>query len=200
MKKIYMLALTFMVLFSMTMGVEALQQKTINRQNGESAYADWTKTTGDLTTETLLSVTQSNIGTDISMSICTYDYITGNGSCKSGYMFTQDNVFSMDKKLDSASLKAVTIELSEWTCDNTGMCLQTPAGTATIDATWTATGKVSTSSYKWQSKDGNYIAKGSSSSSSRLATAQGTLNNDKLGTSSFGGMAKFKSVGITMTK
>jgi hypothetical protein len=30
MKKIYMLALAFMVLFSMTMSVEALEQKTIN--------------------------------------------------------------------------------------------------------------------------------------------------------------------------
>ena len=64
MKKIYMLALAFMVLFSMTMSVEALEQKTINRQNGVSAYADWTKTTGDLTNDTFLSVTQSNIGID----------------------------------------------------------------------------------------------------------------------------------------
>jgi hypothetical protein len=199
MKKIYMLALAFMVLFSMTMSVEALQQKTINRQNGVSAYADWTKTTGDLTTDTLLSVTQSDIGTDIWMYICTYD-ITGNGSCKSGEIITQENVFSMDKKLDSASLKAVQIELSEWICDENGMCLQTPAGTANIEATWTAIGKVSTGSYKWMSKDGNYIAKGSSSSSSRMATAQGTLNNEDLGTSAFGGMAKFKSVDMQMIK
>ena len=199
MKKIYMLVLAFMVLFSMTMSVEALQQKMIYRQNGVSAYADWTKTTGDLTTDTFLSVTQSNIGTDISMSICTYD-ITGNWSCKSGYMFTQDNVFSMDKKLDSASLKAVQIDLFYRICDENGMCSQTPAGTANIEATWTATGKVSTGSYKWMSKDGNYMEKGSSSSSSRTATAQGTLNNEELGTSAFGGMAKFKSVDMWLTK
>ena len=198
MKKIYMLAIAFMVLFSMTMSVEALQEKTIIRQNGVSAYGEWI-TSGDLTTDTFLSVTQSDIGTDISISICSID-ITGNWSCKSGYMFTQDNVFSMDKKLDSANLKSVQIELFEWICDENGMCLQTPAGTANIEATWTATGKVTTGSYKWMSKDGNYIEKGSSSSSSRTATAQGILNNEDLGTSAFGGMAKFKSVDMWLIK
>jgi hypothetical protein len=39
-----MLGLAFMVLFSMTMSAEALQQKTINRQNGLSAYAEWALT------------------------------------------------------------------------------------------------------------------------------------------------------------
>jgi hypothetical protein len=195
MKKIYMLGLVFMVLFSMTMSVEALQQKTINRQNGLSAYADWTKTTDDLTTDTFLTVTQSDVGIDIYLSICSYD-ITGNGSCKSGNMVTQDNVFSMDKKLDSANLKPVQIDLYQMNCDENGMCWETPAGTATIDATWTGVGKVSTDSFKWTSKNGNYIAKGSSSSSSRMATA----NNKELGTSNFGGLAKFKSVDITMTK
>lgn len=198
MKKIYTLALVFMVLFSMTMSVEALQQKIINRQNGIQAMAEWTKTTGDLTTNTFLMVTKSDIGTDIWMYVCTYD-ITGSGSCKSGEIITQDNVFSMDKKLGSASLESVQIELSEWICDENS-CTQTPAGTANIDATWTGTGKVSTGSYKWMSKDGNYMAKGSSSSSSRTATVQGTLNNEELGTSAFGGMAKFKSVDMQMIK
>lgn len=199
MKKIYMLALVFMVLFSMTMSVEALQQKIINRQNGESAYADWTKTTGDLTTDTFLWVAKSNVGTDILMYICTYD-ITGSGSCKSGGIITQDNVFGMDKKLGSASLESVQIDLFEWICDENGMCSQTPAGTANIGATWTGTGKVSMGSYKWMSRDGNYMAKGSSSSSSRTATALGTLNNEELGTSAFGGMAKFKSMDMQIIK
>jgi len=162
------------------------------------AYADWIKTTDDLMTETLLSVTQSDIGTDIWMYICTYD-ITGNGSCKSGEIITQDNVFSMDKKLESASLKSVQIELYQWNCDASG-CWETPAGIATIEATWSGTGTISKGSYKWMSKDDNYMAKGSSSSSSRTATAQGTLNNKELGTSAFGGMANFKSVDMQMIK
>lgn len=198
MKKIYMLALVFMVLFSMTMSVEALQEKIIHRQDGIQAMADWTKTTGDLTTDTFLMVTKSNIGTDIWISICTYDII-GSGSCKSGVTITQDNVFRMDKKLSSANLESVQIELFEWICDENS-CTQTPAGTANIGATWTGTGEISTGSYKWMSRDGNYMAKGSSSSSSRMATAQGRLNNEDLGTSASGGMAKFKSVYMQMIK
>jgi hypothetical protein len=161
--------------------------------------ADWTKTTGDFTTDTYLWVAKSNVGTDIWMSICTYD-ITGSGSCKSGEIITQDNVYSMDKKLGSASLESVQIDLFEWICDENGMCSQTPAGTANIGATWIGTGKVSIGSYKWMSKDGNYMAKGSSSSSSRTATAQGILNNEELGTSAAGGMATFKSMDMQMIK
>ena len=150
-----------------------------------------------MTTETLLSVTKSDIGTDIYLSICTND-ITGIWSCKSGGMVPQDNVFSMDNKLDSASLKAVQIDLYQWNCDETGMCWETPAGTATIEATWAGTGKVSKDSYKWKSTNGDFIAKGSSGSSSRMAAAEGTINNEELGTSNFGGLAKFKSVDMQM--
>jgi len=175
-----------------------MQQKTINRQNGMQAYAEWIQDTSiDKMSDTILSVTQSNVGTDIYLSICKSTLV--GYSCKSGELITQDNVFSMDKKLDSASLKTVQIPLLEWKCVD-DVCSSTPAGTATIEATWTATGKVSTGSYKWMSKDGNFIAKGSSSSSSRTATAQGTLNDEELGTSNFGGLAKFKSVDMWMTK
>ncbi len=199
MKKIYMLGLAFMVLFSVTMSVEALEQKTISRQNGIAAYADWIDTTtDDLTTDTFLSVTQSDDGTDIYMSICTYD-ITGNWSCKSGYMFTQDNVFSMDKKFNSASLNAVQIDLYQLNCDETG-CWETPAGTATIQATWTGMGDISKGSYKWMSKYSDYTAKGSSSSLSRAATAEGSLNDEDLGASSSAGLAKFKDVYMEMIK
>jgi predicted secreted protein len=177
MKKIYMLALVFMVLFSITMSVEALEQKKVFRQNGISAYADWSAMTSDLTTYTNLSVTQSDNGTDIRMEICTY-YNAGNWFCKSGDKLTQNNVFSMDKKFDSATLKSVQIEFNLY-CNNLFCTKNLPDGIATkatVKATWTATGKVSMDS----------------SSLSRMATAEGIINNRKIGTSNFGGMAKFK--------
>lgn len=195
-----MLALAFMVLFSMTMSATALEQKTINRQNGMAAYADWMETKPEgLTTDTYLSVTQSNDGTDIYISMCSYDTEGSNWSCKSGYMFTQDNVFSMDKKLNSASLNAVQIDLYQWNCDETG-CWETPAGTATIQATWAGTGDVSKGSYKWMSKYGDYTAKGCSSSLSRAATAEGSINDENIGASSYAGLAKFKDVYMEMIK
>jgi hypothetical protein len=197
MKKLYVVAFALMVLLSVTMSAVALTSKTIYRQNGESAYASWIAEAEDLTTDTYLSVTQSNVGNDIYLSICTYDM--SDYSCKSGYKLTQKKVFSMDKKLDSANLEAVEIELYQWNCDDTG-CWETPDGTATIEATWASTGDVSKNSFKWTDKYGGYISKGSSSSSSREATAEGTLNNEELGTSNFGGLAKFKSADMQMQK
>lgn len=200
MKQIYILALAFMVLLSMTMSVEALEQKTLYRQNGISAYADWTETTNDgLTIDTYLGVTQTDDGTDISISICSYE-IAGNGSCKSGYKFTQDNVFTMDKKFDSASLNSVQIDnVYEWYCDENG-CWESPAESVTIEATWAGIGDISRGSYKWMSKNGDYISKGSSSSLSREATAQGFINGNDLGISDFAGLSRFKSMNMEMNK
>jgi hypothetical protein len=170
----------------------------VYRQNGISAYADWIENTSiDKMSDTFLSVTQSDVGTDIYLSICTSTFV--GYSCKSGDKLTQDNVLSMDKRLDSASLKSVQIKLYQWKCVN-DVCSSTPAGTATVEATWTGTGKVSKDRYKWMSGNGDYIEKGSSGSLSRMATAEGTMNKQKLGKGNFGGLAKFKSVNIEMIK
>ncbi|MCJ7616135.1 MAG: hypothetical protein MUO43_06315 [Desulfobacterales bacterium] len=199
MRKLYGVAFALMVMLSVTMSAVALTSKTIYRQNGESAYADWIETTTeDLTTDTFLSVTQSDVGTDIYLSICTYD-MSYYSSCKWGYKFTQENVFSMDKKLDSANLEAVQLELYQWNCDDNG-CWETPDGTATIEANWVGIGTVLKSSYTWTDKSGDYISKSSSRSSSRDAIAEGTLNNEELGTSDFGALAIFKSVYMQMQK
>jgi hypothetical protein len=199
MRKLYVVALALIILLSVTMSAVALTSKTIYRQNGESASASWTAEALDFTTETYLSVTQSDVGNDIYISICTYDMSGSYLSCKSGYKLTPENVFSMHKKLNSAKLESVEIELSQWNCDENG-CWETFEGIATIEATWTGTGDVSKNSYKWTDKYGGFISRGSSSSSYREATAEGTLNNVELGTSNFGGVTKFKYADMQMQK
>lgn len=200
MKKIYMVVFALLVIFSVTMSATALEQKTMYRQNGMAAYADWMETTPEgLTTDTSLSVTQSNDGTDIYISMCSYDTEGSYWSCKSGYKFTQDNVFSIDKKLDSANLEAVQIDLYQWNCDETG-CWETPDGTATIEANWAGKGKVSKSSYKYMSRSGDFISKYSDSSTMRDATVSGSLNGLELGPSNYGGLVIFKYTSIWMQK
>lgn len=199
MKKLYTIGFVLMVLFSMTMSVGALEYKTIYRHNGMSAYADWVESTPeDLTTDTFLGVTKSNDGTDIYLSIYTYD-TAGYWSYKYGYKFIKDDVFSIDKRLNSASLKAVQIYLYQWHCDEDG-CWETPEGLVTVEATWTGTGDISKGGYKWMSKYDDYMAKGSDSSLSRSATAKGSINGDDLGTSNYGGLAKFKTAYMSMKK
>lgn len=200
MKQIYMVVFALLVIFSVTMGATALEQKTMDRQNGKAAYADWMQTTPEgLTTDTSLSVTQSIDGTDIYISMCSYDQ-GSYWSCKSGYKFTQDDVFSIDKKLDSANLEAVQIDLYQWTCDETGMCWETPDGTATIEANWAGKGEVTKSSYKYISKSGDFTSKYSDSSSVRDATVTGSLDGLELGPSNYGNLVTFKYTSIWMQK
>jgi hypothetical protein len=201
MKKIYMVVFALLAIFSVTMSATALEQKTIDRQNGMAAYADWMDTTPEgLTTDTSLSVTQSNDGTDIYISICSYGNEGSNWSCKSGYKFTQDDVFSIDRRLNSANLEVVKIDLYQWNCDETGMCWETPDGTANIGANWAGNGKVSKSSYKYTSRSGDFISKYSDSSSMREATVTGSLDGLELGPSNYGGLLIFKDTSIWMQK
>src|SRR3990172_4856772 len=116
MKKLYTIVFALVVMLSMIMSATALQYKTIYRQNGVAAYADWSETNGDISKYTDLFVQKTDDGTDIVLSICTYNMATSYWSCKSGYSVTQDNVFSMEGKgkLNSASLSEVNIVVNDW--------------------------------------------------------------------------------------
>ncbi len=200
MKKIYTVVFALMVLLSITMSAGALQSKTINRQNGLSAIAGWSEKTTDGFKETYLNVMKTEDGTDISVSMCTSD-ATGNYSCKSGYTFTQENVFNMDSKLVSATLSAVQVDLFDQPNPTPVVEIPTPVvETITIKAQWTGVGDITKSSYKSTSKYNDFISKYSDSSSLREATATGSINDQDLGVTAFAGLVKFKSASISMQK
>ena len=190
MRKSYTILLTLVVLLSTAMSVQALESKTIERHNGESASASWTETNGDITTNKYLSVTETDDGTDIYMEIYTYgpDYWSG----KSGYMCTQDDVFSTDKKLNSANLSDVEIEVYDW---DTGV-----SETLTVNADWIGKGDISRDSYTSRSQSGNYVWKSSGSSKYRGASATGSINGLDLGASSYASLSNFKSASMSMEK
>lgn len=190
MRKLYTILSAFVVLLLMAMSVEALECKTLERHNGASASASWTETKGDLTTDTFLSVIETNDGTDVYLDI--YTWGPDSWSEKSGYMFTKDDIFSMDKKLNSASLSEVTINVNDW---NTG---QTEP--LTVKADWTGKGDISTSSYTSRSKSGDYVMRTSDSSSYREASVKGSINNYDLGVNYYASLSKFKSAYISMEK
>lgn len=189
MRKSYTIIFALIALLSMTMGVQALESKSIERHNGASAYADWTETNGDVTTDIYLSITETDDGTDIYLEIYTYspDYWSG----KSGYMFTEDDVFSIDKKLNSASLSEVEIEVYDWDTDETE--------TLTVSADWIGKGDISRDSYTSRSQSGNYIWKSSGSSKYRDASAIGSINGLDLA-SSYATLSNFKSADMSMEK
>jgi hypothetical protein len=190
MRKLYTALLTLVVLLSTTMSVEALESKTIERHNGASAYASWCKTNGNATIYTYLSVTETDDGTDIYVS--TYTYGPDYYSDKSGYMFTKDNVFKIDKKLNSASLSEVQINAHDWYTGETE--------TLTVKANWLGMGDVSTGSSSYSSKNGDYVWKSSDSSKYRGASATCSINGLDLGISPDASLSNFKSAYISMEK
>ncbi len=182
MKKIYTLGFVLMVLLSMTMSAAALEfkQKTLN--NGDAASAAWS----DGSTSTFLSVFQTQGQTNIFVDVCTAF------SCKFGSIFTIDNVFDVDKKLNTATLAPVKIDLFDF---NTGT-----VETVTIQAQWTGVGDLTKSSFTLKSKSGDFTAKFSDDTLMRDASATGSINGQDLGTSQFANLFSFKDVSIITVK
>lgn len=193
MRKLFSVTLALIVLLLFATSVQALESKTIQRDNGDSADASWSTTDCNLITNTYLSAVKSNDGTNIYLEIYTWDTTTGaTVSDEYGSMFTTDDVFSMDKKLNSASLFEVPINVYNW---YTG-----EVKTFNVTADWTGTGEVQKGSYTSVSTSGDYRFKSTSSSTYRTATATGSINNNDLGQNSFADLNKFKSAFIDTQK
>ena len=194
MKKSFIVAFALVILLSMAMGTQALASKTIERNNGESASASWTETDGNMVTDTYLSATKTNEGTDVYVEIWTRDITNDNyWAGKSGYIFTKDNIFSMDRKLNSASLSEVKLEVHDWKTDE-----KEPL---TVRADWTGIGGVSKGSVKSSSTGGDYTFRSSESSTYREALVKGSINNCDMGEKNpVGTLVKFKSALMSMEK
>ncbi len=191
MKKLYTFVFALMVLFSMTMSAAALESKTIFRQNGHAATASWSNNTSDGIIFTDLSVTKTKDGTDIFMSICKQD-LTGNFTCKSGFNSFQQNIFSIDKDLSTATLSPVKVDLFNPDTSTVEII--------TVQAQWTGFGDLTESTSKFMSKSGEFIEKFSGRSTIREATATGSINEQDLGTSDFAMLIQFRSASMTMQK
>lgn len=199
MRKSHTIIFALIALLSMTMSVQALESKEIVRQNGAYASADWVETNDGVTTYTCLSVTETNDGTDIYVSMWTYDEVTGDSSDKYGYMFTEDDVFSIDKKLNSASLSEVEIVVDEWYYNEMGEYTY-ETGTMTVGADWIGIGDTSRGSYKYVSKDGDYVFRSTENSLFREATVTGLIDGINLGSQSSASLVKFKTASMNMKK
>lgn len=195
MKKIYTVVFTLMALFMMVMSATALESKGIYRENGLAADAFWSETIDGVSTDTFLSVMESKDGTDINLFICTYD--ENDWSCKEGYIFTEEDVFDMDKKLEYATLSPVEIEVYDWMTGD--------AETLTIQAQWIGIGDIMKDNSKYMSKSNDFMQKFSGNSIYREATVTGSKEDEtgivqELENNQFGYFVKFKSAGMYMEK
>lgn len=200
MKKLFTGMFVFMVLFSLTISAEAFDYKSIYRDEGIAAYAVWSEYSDGVYTDKFIQAMKSDDGTDIYVDIMTYDEDTEVWSDKWGYMFTQEDVFTIDKKLEYATLSPVDIELYAYIYDPNTDTYTYTVETVTIAAQWTGEGDVMKSSSRSIFKYDDYMSKYSDNSLFREATATGSINDVDLGPSDFGEMVEFKSVYMDMDK
>ena len=166
------------------------KDKQIIRNNGMSADAAWHEERPDGgTLDTYLFVTESHEGTDIYFEILVYEP-DGISTGQFAYVFTTENVFDISKKLKTATLSPITVEICIFD-EETGEC--EPAS-VTLEAQWTGIGEVLKIKNKSSIKAEDFKAHFKEKTLVRQATATGSLGESDLGESEFAEIRKFKTV------
>jgi hypothetical protein len=171
-------------------------EKFIERDQATAAQAEWTDTSIEVpgvgTVEfAFVQAVHSDTGTDIFVHL-----ETSEGNIADGFTTVDQNVFTSNKKLTSATLSPVTVEVTVF--DEFG----DPVGTAeiTIQATWDGTGDLFKEKINDHVKFGKFSDKFMLTSDVRFAIAEGSLNDANLGTSDFARLAAVKTVEMAVSK
>lgn len=168
------MAIGIVLLLTATVGVSALEYKSMSRHSGSSsAYASWTWPISDpgqpivgsgyMNLEVNQTDDETRVSVNLSINMPDGTYMYGYGT-----LYTAADVFQVNGKLNSASLSAVTFDLY-------GYGWPTYPQTVTVSAEWTGSGDLYTqsSTQKWSVGDTSY--KSTTDTSSRPATASGTI-------------------------
>ena len=199
MKKLFTGVFVLMVLLSMAISAEAFDSKSIYRDDGLGASASWYEYNDGVDSGTYIYVTETDDGTDVYVNTWTHDQESDVWTDSWGFLFTTEDVFTVDKKLESATLSIDDFVLTTCAYDPE-MDYTCTDETVSIKAEWTGKGKVMKSSSKYISKYVDFMSKYSDNTWFREATATGSIGKEELGTSDFAELIKFKSVSMYMEK
>ena len=170
--------------------------KVIIRNNGIFANANWHEQRGDGTSvDTLLFVSEHDKGTDIFIEILVFDP-DGISTGQFGYLFTTENVFDISRKLETAILLPIELELCIFD-EETGEC---EPSTLTLEVHWTGVGEATKIKTKDSIKGKDFKSRFSGTTIDRQATASGSLGRYDLGESMFADLGRFKTVEMTFNK
>lgn len=201
-RNIFGIALAVLLLTVTAFSAEAATNVVV-RNNGMSASASLNTETGGLITNAYVSVTKGNDGTyvDIVKSISDVNWNLLYIAYGQKFIQPGTDVFSMDKKLNKASLVLPSMDFTVQICDPvTYQCSTETQVWKNINVQWTGTGTVNTGSYKFTSSDGTYSIKYSDKSSYRFASATGSIDGVALGVFNYASMGIYKSAQITKQK
>jgi|GEM_PF-4224091 len=180
------------ILFAAT-PVSASTTHYITRTNGNAASADWQSVNGDITTDSYVEVDQTKAGTDVFVSLCTYNEATEEGSCQAGYSPAANNVFTVNK-LNSAALSPVQVQLY----DDYGY--GNPTSVVTVQASWTGSGKTQKGRFQYKQSFGGFTEITDGQSTLRNASASGSIDGTDLGPSSYGELVQFRTLDLLKIK
>ena len=133
-------------------------------------------------------------GTTLSYNESSYDSMTNSYTFKYGYL--ENPTFSIDKKINSASVSG---NVPLWSCtynENTGEETCVESGPVAVNVRWAGNGELvkgsSKSHYVSKSFTSNYSYKGSW----RTAAATGTFNGVNSGVASWGSLFDYRDANV----
>jgi hypothetical protein len=172
------------------------------RTNSQSAYSQWVENLDDGTnvyTTIISSIRDKNVEVFYGKAIL---YPDGSSYREEGNIVTADSkVFSIDNKLDHASLSTVEVPV-RFACTidastNIEECFD-PMKTVHIQASWVGEGSISDDrDYETKDKTKDFKITYTDLQSSRSATATGSVDGESLGSSIYAFMATAKLISIT---
>ncbi len=185
-------ALMAVTMFTQAGGVDALQYKSMSRTNGTAAFGVWSsQPEPGVYTDTYVAANKTKTGTEVYFDQCTYDSNVDVFTCRGGWGQFGSSVFSIDRKLQTAALSPVSLEVWDWDGNMT---------TVTVDADWLGDGPLQRGVTNVMDRFGDTMFKFHANSTFRDATATANLDGSGLGDSSFAGMVQYRTADFFMVR
>ena len=173
------------------------KDRVIERGEGEGGFAQWND----------ISLEVPGVGTvvfaDLTVSEGVFEIPilnvflnTEEGNIAEGVAFIDQNVFGVDKKLTTATLSPVTMQL--FVSDEFGNFIETTE--ITIQATWEGTGDTLKQRFIQHSSSDNFKVHFKQTHLSTQATAEGSINGANLGTTNAAELFAFKQVRMEVSE
>ena len=184
--------LTFAVLSLPVSTLAAAPYKYMTRTNGNQAIAQWDDVNGNTETYTFLIADVSDQGAFVAISQCNTDLNTFTVSCLFGFASPSANVFSTDKKLSTATLSPVQVDLY----DDSFSYVKT----VTVQASWTGQGKSTKSLTNVHAKYDSFQETYRNRATARDATATGSIDGTSIAGLEDGYLVQYRSADFFMVK
>ncbi|MBI2984922.1 MAG: hypothetical protein HYY50_04855 [Candidatus Kerfeldbacteria bacterium] len=183
--KVFIASLVVGVMITMVpQPAQALESLTKFRANGQGAAAEWFTGTEEDFTDTFVATDQTKDGTFVFVGRCSGNLLTEEVTCMSGETTVANSMFTVDRRLNTASLAATTVTL--WDFDY----LTSEEVTVAVD--WTATSPLQRGRTNVHWMSGEFMENYHDQTQWRDASASGTWNEADLGDSSWGQIIKYR--------